>query len=172
MKADSLPFAAKFLVLFALLMGAFEASRGTTFERVLVEDCILVPTTLAINSVTPRESVQLIHRTLSSPGSRLHVTRGCEGVEMFLMLVAGIIAYPASWAQRLNGLLTGSVIAFGLSVTRLMALHYILRYEPDAWEALHGLVLPLGPVILIALYFMYWSARMRLDASTASPIRA
>jgi hypothetical protein len=39
-----------------------------------------------------------------------------------------------------------------------MALHYILRYSPTAWEALHGLILPLGPIILIALYFMRWSA--------------
>jgi hypothetical protein len=39
-----------------------------------------------------------------------------------------------------------------------MALHYILRYSPKAWEALHGFVLPLAPIIVMALYFMRWSA--------------
>jgi exosortase family protein XrtM len=153
-------FAVKFILCFALLFGAFEASRGSAFERFVVEDLILVPTTALINTVTPNEHVQLsAGRVISSPGANLHVTRGCEGIEMFLMLVAGIVAFPASWIRRLQGLLFGSILAYVLSITRLMALHYILRYSPRAWEALHGLVLPLGPVILMALFFMRWSAR-------------
>jgi exosortase/archaeosortase family protein len=76
---------------------------------------------------------------------------------MFLMLVAGILAFPASWKRRTQGLVLGSILAYVLSLARLMALHYILRYSPSAWEALHGLVLPLGPLVLIALYFTHWT---------------
>jgi hypothetical protein len=50
------------------------------------------------------------------------------------------------------------MLGYGLSITRLMALHYILRYSPRAWEALHGLILPLGPIVLMALFFLRWSA--------------
>ncbi len=157
--ATPLGFVVKFILCFAVLYGAFEASRGCAFERFIVEDLILVPTTTLINVVTPHEQAQLAaSRVISSPGSNLHVTRGCEGIEMFLLLIAGIVAFPASWRRRLQGLLVGSILAYVLSVTRLMALHYILRYSPGAWEALHGLVLPLGPIIVIALYFMHWSA--------------
>jgi len=98
----------------------------------------------------------------------LRVTRGCEGVEMFLMLVAGILAYPADAVRRTRGLLVGAAIAYGLSIARLMALHYILHYSPAAWEALHGLILPLAPIVLIALYFMSWSAAPR----HATPLRS
>jgi exosortase family protein XrtM len=153
-----LRFAVKFVVFFAVLLGAFEASRGTAFERFVVEDLILVPTTALINRITPGEHVQLEDRTIASPGAHLRVTRGCEGIEMFLLLAAGIAAYPAGLKRRAVGLLVGAALAYGLSVARLMALHYTLRYSPSAWEALHGLVLPLGPIILIALYFMHWSA--------------
>jgi exosortase family protein XrtM len=139
-------------------MGSFEASRGSAFERFVVEDLILVPTANLINAVTPNEHVNLIGRSIVSAGANLHVTRGCEGVEMFLMLAAGILAFPATFRQRVRGLLWGSVLAYLLSLTRLIALYYVLRYSPSAWEALHGLVLPLGPVILVALYFMRWSA--------------
>ncbi len=152
-------FAVKFILCFALLFGGFEASRGSAFERFVVEDMILLPTKVFINVCTPNEHAQLnAGRIISSPGSNLHVTRGCEGIEMFLLLVAGIFAFPASWKHRLQGLLWGSILAYVLSITRLMALHYILRYSPAAWEALHGLVLPLGPIIVMALYFMRWSA--------------
>jgi exosortase family protein XrtM len=156
--ASPLAFALMFILYFALLCGAFEASRGSAFERFVVENLILVPTTVLINAVTPGERATLIGRVISSPGSNLNVTRGCEGIEMFLLLVAGIGAFPASWKRRAQGLLFGSMVAYALSVARLMALHYILRYSPGAWEALHGLVLPLGPIIVMALFFMRWSA--------------
>jgi exosortase family protein XrtM len=156
--ATPLKFAVRFLVAFAIFMGAFEASRGTEFERFLIEDLILAPTTAIINVVSPDEHVVLIGRTISSAGSKLRVTRGCEGVEMFLMLIAAIAAFPASLKRRVQGLLFGSVLAYVLSVARLIALHYILRYSPTAWEALHGLIMPLAPIIVMALYFMHWSA--------------
>jgi hypothetical protein len=57
--ASPLGFALKFLLYFALLFGAFEASRGSAFERFAVEDLILKPTTALINRVTPTEHAQL-----------------------------------------------------------------------------------------------------------------
>jgi exosortase family protein XrtM len=133
---------------FTVLMGAFEASRGTAFERFIVEDLVLVPTTSLINALTPDEHVQLIGRTIASPGgASLRVTRGCEGIEMFLLLVAAILAFPADFKRRIQGLLWGSLLAYALSISRLMALHYILRYSPGAWQALHGFVMP-SPAVL------------------------
>lgn len=82
---------------------------------------------------------------------------------MFLMLAASILAFPASLIRRAQGLLLGFALAYPLSAARLMALYYILRYSPSGWEALHGLILPLGPVIVMALYFMRWSAGDRKD---------
>lgn len=159
MKTAPLRFGILFLLGFALLIGAFEVSRGTAFERFVVEDLILVPTTSLINVITPSEHVRLAGRTIVSPtGANLRVTRGCEGIEMFLLLVAAILAFPAATARhRFTGLMVGGVLAYLLSVTRLMALHYTLQYSPATWEALHGLVLPLGPIVLLALYFFYWS---------------
>jgi exosortase family protein XrtM len=151
-------FALKFVIIFALLTGAFEASRGTAFEQFIVEKAILVPTTTLINTLTPQEHVTLIGRTIASrDGSGLRVTRGCEGIEMFLLLIAAILAFPASLRRRVQGFLAGSILAYVLSLIRLMLLHYILRYSPNAWQALHGLVLPLGPVVIMVLYFLHWS---------------
>ena len=41
---------------------------------------------------------------------------------------------------------------------RLMALYYALRCSPGPWEALHGLILPLAPVVLMALFFLRWTS--------------
>jgi len=155
-----LRFALTFILCFAALYAGFEASRGSAFERFVVEDLILAPTTALIERITPNEHAELTSgRVIASPGANLHVTRGCEGIEMFLLLVAGIVAFPASAGRRAQGLLLGCLLAYALSIARLMGLHYILRYSPGAWEALHGLVLPLGPVVLMGLFFLHWSGR-------------
>ena len=159
MKTTPLRFGLRFLIVFGALTAGFEASRGTSFERVLVEDMILSPTVRLINAVTPGEHATLAGRRILAPGSAgLHVTRGCEGIELVLMLVAAIAAFPAGLERRVQGLLLGSLLAYVLSVMRLMALHYALHYSPGAWEALHGLILPLAPVVLMALFFLRWSA--------------
>ena len=135
----------------------------------LVEDCILVPATALIGVLDAHESVHLTGRIIETPGSQLRVTRGCEGIEIFLILAAAVLAFPASWGMRLRGIGIGMVLAFVLSLARLIALHFTLRYSPGAWEALHGLVLPLGPLVAISLYFMAWSAHVppRPDAHAA-----
>lgn len=168
----TLVFALRFLTCFAVLMGGFEASRGTAFERFVVVDCILRPTTDLIQAAAPREQVSLVDRTISTPTSRLHVTRGCEGVEIFLLLVAAVLAYAAPWKARLRGLGVGFVLAYLLSVTRLMALHFSLRYAPAAWEAVHGLLLPLVPIIVVMFYFVHWTASIPAPQSVADPTRA
>jgi exosortase/archaeosortase family protein len=157
--ATPLTFGLRFLIAFSLLVGAFEASRGTAFERWVVDDAILAPTVHLINTVAPDEHAALLARTIRAPGSPgLHVTRGCEGIELFLMLLAAIAAFPASLRGRLIGFALGSLLAYLLSVSRLLALYFTLRYQPAAWEALHGLILPLGPVALMALFFLRWTS--------------
>jgi len=159
MQATPLRFALAFLALATLLIGGFEALRGTVIERFLVETLILKPTTALIDVVTPAEHVQLVGRRLiSARGPGLNVTRGCEGIELFLLLLAALLAFPANGRRRLQGLLWGSLLAYALSLTRLMLLHYTLSYRPALWEALHGLVLPLGPIVVLALYFLHWTA--------------
>ena len=154
-----LRFGIVFILSFSILMGAFEAARGSSFERFIIEGLVLTPTTAIINTVTPAEHVTLAGRTLMAPdGANLRVTRGCEGVEMLLLLIAAIVAFPASARRRLRGLLEGSLLAYALTIARLMTLHYVLRYAPQAWEALHGLILPLAPIALLSLYFLHWTA--------------
>ena len=158
MTATPWRFGLKFLVVFAVLTGAFEASRGTSFERFIVEDVILLPTAAVISRAFSGDPVAVQGRTLVSRAARLRITRGCEGIEMFLLLAAAMVAFPATWKRRLQGLLLGSVLAYVLTVLRLAALDSTLRFAPQAWEALHGLVLPLAPVIIMAFYFLRWSA--------------
>jgi exosortase family protein XrtM len=159
MQRTPLRFALAFMGLSVLLLGGFELLRGTAIERLIVETLILKPTAVLIDTVTPAEQVRLEGRRLiSAHGATLNVTRGCEGIEMLLLLLAAVLAFPARTRERLRGLLLGTLLAYGLSVLRLMLLYYVLVHDPSLWQALHGLVLPLGPILLLALYFLRWTS--------------
>jgi exosortase family protein XrtM len=153
-----LRFVFLFAGLFVLEFAAFEASRGSYIEKIVIDDLALTPTAALINWFAPAEAVRVEGRTLTTSNSALRITRGCEGVEMLLLLTAGILAFPASMRHRARGFCIGLVIVYAVTITRLVLLHFALRYSPRAWDMLHGLVLPLGPVLLIALYFLHWSA--------------
>ena len=71
-----LRFAVIFAILFGILFATFEASRGSVFERFVIEDLILAPTTALINTVTPEDHAALVGRTIASTGANLRVTRG------------------------------------------------------------------------------------------------
>jgi exosortase family protein XrtM len=159
-------FAILFAGIFAVLFAAFEASRGTSFESFVIDDLVLAPTAALVNHFAPHEALRVEGRRLITSGSQLRITRGCEGVEMLLLLTAGILAFPANAQQRIRGLGIGLILVYVLTVARLVLLHFTLRYSPRAWDLLHGLILPLGPVLLVALYFLHWSAAAARPAET------
>src|ERR1700737_3869302 len=158
LNATLVRFACVFAVAFALQFAAFEASRGSYFEKLVIDDLALTPTAALINWLAPAEAVRVDGHSLTTSNSVLRITRGCEGVEMLLLLTAGIFAFPTSPRHRARGFCVGLVIVYALTIARLVLLHFTLRYSAHAWNMLHGLVLPLGPVVLIALYFLHWSA--------------
>jgi exosortase/archaeosortase family protein len=149
-------FSLKFIVLFVILAAAFEISRGTAFGRLVIDGLILSPTVALLND-SSRDRVTLEGHTIVSGASRMRVVRGCEGVELFLLLLAAIFAYPASLSHQAKGLFFGFLLAYGLSVGRLIVLDDTLRYAPAAWELMHGLIMPLLPVAVLGVYFQRWS---------------
>jgi exosortase family protein XrtM len=167
-----LRFAFIFAGVFALQFAAFEASRGSHFEKIVIEDLVLTPAAALINWLAPAEAVHVDGRSLTTSNSVLRITRGCEGVEMLLLLTAGILAFPASMRHRMRGFCIGLFIVYALTIARLILLHFSLRYSPHVWDLLHGLVLPLGPVLLIALYFLHWSAADSKMAQRAEDLHA
>ncbi len=160
-------YALRFAILFALFLAAFEAGRGTVVETLVVDRGVLDPAAALLRLLAPAEGVVVSDRSLASPAARLRVLRGCEGIETVLLVVAAVLAFPAGIASRLAGAALGAALAWLLSVLRLAGLYWSLRHWPGAFEVAHGVIAPLAPVALLALFFLAWSglhARVAPDA--------
>jgi len=86
------------------------------------------------------------------------IASGCNGLEAILPMVAGILSYPASWAQRGRGLVRYVPLLFLLNVARVVLLVDTARSHPQYLDVLHFQVTQ-GILIVFVLFF--WAHYLR-----------
>lgn len=89
------------------------------------------------------ESSGVVLRSRST-GFAISIQAGCNGVEALLVLAAAMLAWPASWRQRVAGLVLGAVAIQALNLARVVSLFYLGQWNREwfdwahlyAWQAL------------------------------------
>ncbi len=82
-------------------------------------------------------------------GFAVSIEPGCNGVEAMLVLLAAILAFPASWRYKLWGLAWGFVAIQGMNLLRIISLFYLGQWSRELFDWAH-------------LYI--WQALIMLDA--------
>jgi exosortase H (IPTLxxWG-CTERM-specific) len=82
-------------------------------------------------------------------GFAMAIEAGCNGVEAMLVLLAGILAFPAPWRWKLAGLAAGVVAIQVLNIARIVSLFYLGQWNGPWFDWAH-------------LYL--WQALIMLDA--------
>lgn len=82
-------------------------------------------------------------------GFGVEIVAGCNGVEATLILLAAILAFPASARHKLIGFAIGFLAIQGLNLVRIISLFYIGQWDREAFDWAH-------------LYI--WQALIMLDA--------
>jgi exosortase H (IPTLxxWG-CTERM-specific) len=82
-------------------------------------------------------------------GFAITIEAGCNGVEAMLVLLAGILAFPAPWRLKAIGLAIGMVAIQALNLLRIVSLFYLGQWDAQWFEWAH-------------LYV--WQALIMLDA--------
>jgi exosortase H (IPTLxxWG-CTERM-specific) len=70
-------------------------------------------------------------------GFAMVIMAGCNGVEAMLVLLAGILAYPAPWRFKLAGLAIGAVAIQALNLVRIVSLFYLGQWDMKWFEWAH-----------------------------------
>lgn len=87
------------------------------------------------------------------------IEAGCNGVEAMIILVAAILAFPASWKHKLIGLVLGFVAIQSLNLVRIISLFYLGQWDYQIFQWTH-LYLWQALIMLDALIF--WLVWIRL----------
>ena len=87
------------------------------------------------------------------------IEAGCNGVEATIVLIAGVIAFPATWLQRLAAILIGFAAIQLLNVVRIISLFYLGQWNIEIFSWTHLYLWPvlimLDVLLVFALYLRY-----------------
>jgi exosortase H (IPTLxxWG-CTERM-specific) len=92
-------------------------------------------------------------------GFAVSIEAGCNGVEATIVLVALLLAFPATWRQRLAGIVLGFFAIQGLNVLRIISLLYLGNWNLEVFRWIHLYLWPtlimLDVLIVFVLYLRY-----------------
>jgi exosortase H (IPTLxxWG-CTERM-specific) len=91
-----------------------------------------------------------------SNGFAVSIEAGCNGVEATIVLVAAILAFPASWKHKLIGLIVGIVAVQGLNIVRVISLFYLGQWNFNAFEWAHLYVWQALIMLDVMVVWLLW----------------
>jgi exosortase H (IPTLxxWG-CTERM-specific) len=89
-------------------------------------------------------------------GFAVSIEAGCKGVEETIVLVAAMLAFPASWQRKLVGLAAGIIAVQGLNVIRVISLFYLGQWNFDVFEFAHRYVWQALIMLDVLIVWLLW----------------
>ena len=103
-------------------------------------------------------------------GFAVSIEAGCNGVEATIVLLAAILAFPASWKRKLIGLAAGIVAVQGLNIVRVISLFYLGQWDRDWFEWAHLYVWQALIMLDVLIVWLIWVRTLpRADGPPGTP---
>lgn len=156
----------KFLLVFALVLGG----TFTLLSLETVNDHVIEPFTGSIakaSGVALNVLGQGVERTgtmIRNPRFAVNIKNGCNGVEAMVILLAAIVAFPATWKARGIGLVLGTVVIQVVNLIRVVALFLTGAYFPKLFDSSHTVIWQTIVILSAVLLWMYWANRFAVPA--------
>ena len=91
----------------------------------------------------------------------LQIVRNCDAIEVNILFVSAILAFPAPWRRRAFALLAGLAVLVVVNIGRICVLYYVGVYRPSWFGVAHEEVLPLVLIAITALSFIGWARYLK-----------
>lgn len=131
-----------------------------------VNDHVIVPFTAGIARTAAgilnlmSQSVVVDGTVIRSSRFAVNINNGCNGVEAMLILLASIVAFPASLRARAAGLALGAIAVQVLNMIRIVTLYLLGAYYPRLFDAFHTAVWQIIIILSAIVFFLIWSSRV------------
>ena len=70
-------------------------------------------------------------------GFGVSIEAGCNGIEAVIILIAGMVAFPAPIRLKLIGIAVGCVAVQAANVLRVISLYYLSKWDQEVFEFAH-----------------------------------
>jgi exosortase/archaeosortase family protein len=150
----------RFAVTYLALMGSFFLMIGLKpVENVinlngLYTKGVVILTSKILEVLTIPSTYQ--GSVIKLPSTALDVRFGCNGLEALMIYSVAVIAFPASWKDKLIGILGGFLVIQVINILRISLLAYSAIHFKDLFEYIH-IYIAQGMMIAVSLgvFFIY-----------------
>lgn len=87
----------------------------------------------------------------------LQIVRNCDAIEVNILFVSAILAFPAQWKRRAMALIAGLAVLVVANIARICILYYVGVYRPTWFATAHEEILPLVLIAFTAFSFIGWA---------------
>lgn len=108
----------------------------------------------------------------SVTGHGVSIEAGCNGIEASLILIAAVLAYPASWRLRLAGIGVGFVAIQAVNVLRVIALFYLAGQSEAVFKFAHLYLWQALIMIDVLVVWLLWVRQVARQEARAEVARA
>lgn len=144
----------RFIFTYVLLMGAFFLFIGLKPVQEIIDinggysNAIVYVTAKILGVLGVSSTIQ--GSIINLPSISLNVEFGCNGLEAVMIYAVAVLTFPASWKQRIVGIIAGFVVIQILNLIRIVALAYAGVYHRELFDLIH-LYVAQGVMIAVAL---------------------
>ena len=157
---------ARFLLTFGgVLIGLFTLEMLTPVQETIIQPFTGLLAMLSTAIILPfDDSVIAQGRVLrdAATGFAVSIEAGCNGVEAAIVLIAGIMAFPARTTHKLVAISAGFIFVQALNIVRIISLFYLGQWNYSVFEWFHLYLWPvlimLDVLVVFALY-LSWLGR-------------
>ncbi len=155
-----LGFVALFTLLYVVQHGVYQWLPDQFLADVAYRHGIVAGAASVIEWFAPGERVAVDSNRLTSPRAVLEIVRGCDGSGVLFLLFAAVLALRAGPRHTATGLLGALLLVYLLNQLRVVGLYFVAAYRGEWFTPLHGYLAPTLFVVIAALYFAWWAARL------------
>ena len=158
---------ARFLLIFCGVLGSlFAIEMLNPVQQALIQPFTALLASISTAVILPFDDTVIAQGRIlrdATTGFAVSIEAGCNGVEAAIVLIAGIVAFPASVQHKVIAILAGFVFVQALNIVRIISLFYLGQWNYTVFEWFHLYLWPvlimLDVLVVFAIYLQWLGKR-------------
>ena len=158
---------ARFLLIFCGVLGSlFAIEMLNPVQQAVIQPFTVLLANISTAVIVPFDDTVIAQGRIlrdATTGFAVSIEAGCNGVEAAIVLVAGIMAFPASVHHKVIAILAGFVFVQALNIVRIISLFYLGQWNYTVFEWFHLYLWPvlimLDVLVVFAIYLQWLGKR-------------
>ena len=165
---------AKFLLIFCSVLAVlFAIEMLNPVQEAVIHPFTAVLANVSTAVILPFDDTVIAQGRIlrdATTGFAVSIEAGCNGVEAAIVLIAGIVAFPASIQHKVIAILAGFLFVQALNIVRIISLFYLGQWNYTVFEWFHLYLWPvlimLDVLVVFAIY-LHWLGKRHPELRTS-----